>query len=235
MEIVSRKSALELGLPTYFTGKPCKNGLIAPRTARWAKCQCLKCKADDSKSSIRYYQQNTAKCQARNKRQYEKDQEARKEYAKQQHWANKDRANEYSRAYYRENSDRIKKLAREYTAANRASCAEKSRIRSAEHYRNNPDKYLDAFHRRRAAKLRAIPSWYGELDDFVMREAHELCRTRRLATGTPWHVDHAVPLQGIEASGLHCAHNIQVIPSRLNIAKGNRLIYVNPFEWLQQA
>jgi hypothetical protein len=41
MEIVSRKTAKELGLTHYFTGKPCGDGHIAPRAVHsTACCQC---------------------------------------------------------------------------------------------------------------------------------------------------------------------------------------------------
>lgn len=39
-ELVSRKTALELGLKFYFTGKPCKHGHIAER---WTDGHCVVC------------------------------------------------------------------------------------------------------------------------------------------------------------------------------------------------
>lgn len=90
---------------------------------------------------------------------------------------------------------------------------------------------LAAVHKRNAAKLNATPGWYGELDEFVTREAADLCRLRELATGVAWQVDHMVPLQAREACGLHCAANLQVIPARMNISKKNRMIFTEPFEW----
>ena len=42
-EIITRKEAIGLGLPYYFTGKPCKNGHIAKRRVTHKGCfECRK-------------------------------------------------------------------------------------------------------------------------------------------------------------------------------------------------
>ena len=105
--------------------------------------------------------------------------------------------------------------------------------RSKEWRQNNPDKYREIKQKRRAARFNATPPWYGELDEFVLMQAHELCQLRRNATGIDWNIDHMIPLQAKNVCGLHVWNNFQVIPARLNSAKCNKLIYTNPHEWIR--
>lgn len=43
METITRKEALEQGLPRYFTGKPCKHGHVCERIVRnWGCVECNK-------------------------------------------------------------------------------------------------------------------------------------------------------------------------------------------------
>lgn len=75
--------------------------------------------------------------------------------------------------------------------------------------------------------------WFGEFDDFVIKEAFILAKLRGKTTGIEWDVDHMIPLQAKSASGLHCAFNIQVIPSTLNRKKSNQMIFTEPGEWIK--
>ena len=86
----------------------------------------------------------------------------------------------------------------------------------------NMDKKLASMSKRRAAKISAIPKWFGELDELAFAEAHDLCKLRQLATGFKWHVDHVIPLISEKVCGLHTYSNISVIPAKLNLSKGNR-------------
>ena len=50
----------------------------------------------------------------------------------------------------------------------------------------------------------------------------DLAVKRSIMTGIKWHVDHIIPLQGKLVSGLHTVENLQVIPAKINMRKGNR-------------
>lgn len=79
---------------------------------------------------------------------------------------------------------------------------------------------------------RSTASWFGEFDELVMIEARDLCARRAAVTGTPWEIDHMVPMKGRNACGLHIGTNVQVIPKAVNLWKGQRELLMRAGEWL---
>lgn len=73
----------------------------------------------------------------------------------------------------------------------------------------------------------------GEWDDFVRKEAKDLCKVRLVETKMAWDPDHMIPLRAKTVSGLDCGDNIQVIPAILNRKKKNLLLYTQRNEWLK--
>jgi hypothetical protein len=129
---------------------------------------------------------------------------------------------------YQRNREKRLKMARDWVVKNRDR---RNAAKRARHLSNPAPKVMESA-KRRARKLNATPSWYGELDDFVMLEAAELCRLRAAATGSAWQVDHMIPLQAREACGLHWAMNLQVVPAAINAAKMNRMVLIAPGAWI---
>lgn len=85
MDIISRKTAKEKGLTTYFTGKPCKHGHVDKRIT--ASGYCMECN-----------------------RQYKKTEFSKQEYRKY-HNAHKDKVNARQRNWYGEvASSKLKEL-----------------------------------------------------------------------------------------------------------------------------
>lgn len=66
----------------------------------------------------------------------------------------------------------------------------------------------------RARKLKATPVW---ADRGKIRKIYETCPEG-------WHVDHIIPLQGENVCGLHVHENLQHLPARDNMSKGNKLL-----------
>lgn len=137
---------------------------------------------------------------------------------------------EYDRAYREQNAERIRaRRAEACPLANRARVlawqkanAERVNAKNAAWCAANPASCRAKRDRRRSAQLQRIPPWFGELDELVLLEAHDLGRRRREITGFAWDVDHTIPLRGERVSGLHVWNNVQVIPARLNRSKHNR-------------
>ena len=74
-------------------------------------------------------------------------------------------------------------------------------------------------HKRRLQEKQRM---MNELDEFVFEQCASLTVDREEATGFKWHVDHIVPLNHKNASGLHVYSNFQVTPASWNVRKGNR-------------
>ncbi len=58
----------------------------------------------------------------------------------------------------------------------------------------------------------------------MIKLAYTTAQERTEKYGILFHVDHIVPLNGENVSGLHCPDNLQVIPWYENLAKGNSFI-----------
>lgn len=203
MQILTRAQARAAGAVRYFTGKPCVHGHVAERFTSVGTCCAC---------SRKRYAEWRAAGKASNWRK------ANRERILAQQQAYRDAAAEQRAAHMRSHYavNREEKLAyqKRYLLENRAAVYAR-------------------LHKRRARKLCATPPWFGELDDFVLLEAAQLCTDRQRATGVAWHIDHMVPLQARRACGLHYYGNIQVIPSTLNVRKGNKLIMMEPGAWIR--
>ena len=72
----------------------------------------------------------------------------------------------------------------------------------------------------RTAKADRMPDWLNVGHLFEMECVYTYCSALR-SVGLDYHVDHAVPLRGESVSGLHVPWNLQVLPGRENMSKGN--------------
>lgn len=150
------------------------------------------------------------------------------------YWAaNRDNLNERQRESYA--SDVYKSRERQRVYYHRNIERKRANARSVQRalYIAYPERFKSAARIANLRKKRAIPAWFGELDAFVWKEAISLASLRRERTGILWHVDHMIPLQAKEASGLHTWNNCQVIPAELNRSKSNKMILTEPEEWMR--
>lgn len=208
LHLISRPKAKELVLRYHFTGSTCINGNIDARYTANGGCMCNPCA------------------------QKRKDTAA---IAEKRNWDTKlARAARYRNKNREEIAGRMRKYSREnahiradYVQRNRCVISEKAK----KYRRENRALFNAHTAKRKAERIKRTPPWYGHLDDFVMKEAADLCVAREKSTGVIWHMDHAIPLRAVTASGLHCAKNIQVIPGYVNKMKKNRMMATEPYEW----
>jgi hypothetical protein len=123
-------------------------------------------------------------------------------------------------------SNKYKQENKETVSINRIARYRKNSVIEIEKVRAwqklNSDKVNANQARRRAAKLQAMPRWLTAEDKTKIVEFYKLAKKLEQETGVKYHVDHIVPLQGINICGLHVPWNLQVIPAYDNISKSNK-------------
>ncbi len=78
--------------------------------------------------------------------------------------------------------------------------------------------------KRYAKKLKATPPWLTEEHFDLMKMEYEKAHYLTEVTGVKWEVDHIIPLQGQNISGLHVPWNLRVITKEENVRKNNKVI-----------
>ena len=195
MQVVRRKDALAQGLTRYFTGKACSKGHVAERwTADWT---CVVCKSASFAAYRRDHQPRLT-----NARKAWATRNPEKSSAIERRRYEKSRAAILSRAakWHREHPERVSVHKKGWKTRHPELTAK------------------DRAHRRAAELLRA-PAW---ADRNAIRAIYARARRITLQSGIPHHVDHIIPLLGRRVSGLHCASNLQILPSTENLKKGNK-------------
>jgi hypothetical protein len=78
------------------------------------------------------------------------------------------------------------------------------------------------YQQKRAAQKLGMPVWLSELDELAFEEAKALAEARTAITGFAWSIDHIVPMNHRQATGLHNGFNLNVAPAVWNSSKANR-------------
>jgi hypothetical protein len=118
-----------------------------------------------------------------------------------------DKKKDADKNYYLNNADRIKGAVKVYAKENKDSLRPKHLARTV---------------KRRVEKLNRTPKWLTDSDFKQIKCMYELSDRLSSCLGIRFHVDHIIPLQGREVSGLHTPNNLQVIPAIINLQKGNK-------------
>ena len=130
---------------------------------------------------------------------------------------NQDKVKARWQDYYKDNSEVVKARAKKWAEAN----PDKMKAFAKKFRKNNPDKINAKTAKHRAKRLNATPAWLTPEQLSEIQQYYWLAKDLQSVTGEPYHVDHIVPLQGENVSGLHVPWNLQVLPQDINLSKGN--------------
>lgn len=182
-----------------------------------SKPLCEFSKNKNTKDGLQFYCKLCCKSTTKAYRENNKE----KYYATAKRWAreNPERVREAKKKRYQEDRERILKQKKTYYEENKSAILEYKR----EYGRNNRGKRNAIEAKRHAEKLKRTPDWLSKEHLAEIEQFYWLARDLYYVTGERYHVDHIIPLQGENVSGLHVPWNLQVLPADLNIAKGNKL------------
>lgn len=110
----------------------------------------------------------------------------------------------------------------EYMAEYASNNKEKIKEIAARWVQNNKGKVNSFTAARHTAKMKRQPTWLSKEQKQYIRCLYQLSAMRSRESDIKWHVDHVVPLQGENVSGLHVPWNLKVIPAADNIKKTNK-------------
>jgi hypothetical protein len=152
------------------------------------------CKECAKKKQAVYREANREKVRACDKAW--RDANPEKNRAKLKAWreANPEKCQGYVLAWQKANPEKYRDLRRNWERANREKC----RARCA---------------KRRADRIKATPAW---ADLKKIEEIYKDCPPGH-------HIDHIFPLNSPIMCGLHVESNLQYLPAKENISKGNRV------------
>ena len=173
---------------------------------------------DKKASDKKYYEANKEKLKAKMKAYYEANKEKIKADSRTWQEANKENRKAYLKAYNEANRERMNAEKKAWAKANK----EKRKAIQKTWRESNKEKVNVWTANRRAAKLNRTPSWLTEEDLGKIKEFYKEAQKRKEETGEEWHVDHIIPLQGENISGLHVPDNLQILRATENKRKHNR-------------
>lgn len=145
-----------------------------------------------------------------------RDKENQKRIAKEWYERNKELTKGRARQWALNNPEKVSEKNIKYKAKNKEKVTEYNK----QWWSENKDKRAAYEGKRRAMQLQRTPIW--DPDAHLIVAKYQLAAMLSQASGIPHHVDHIIPLQGKNVSGLHVFSNLRVIPGEENVKKSNK-------------
>ena len=139
----------------------------------------------------------------------------------------------YKKTYYSKNKEEVKSKVKEYYLNNRDLCKERMQTYyennksyfqeyKAKYYEKNKAHYVAYSTFRKSRVKKATPDWLSDDDRLRIAHMYKLRELKSFVEGEEYHVDHIVPLRGENVCGLHVPWNLQLLPAKENLSKGNK-------------
>jgi len=198
---ISLNEARRLNLKKYYTGNPCKNGHICERYT--SDRQCKECKKES------YNNYKLTKSYKSWKKEYKKGDAYKKSKAicdKKYALKNKEKVRAYKIKY--KDTEKSKEANARYLKGTTYNSPEATEKRRASKRASQA--------KRRVCVNSSLSAYYQEEILKIYLKAQKM--------GAGYHVDHIIPINGKNVTGLHVPWNLQIISSTENIKKSNKIL-----------
>jgi hypothetical protein len=176
--------------------------------------RCSACRSDYLKQ---YYKENK-NALLKNMQQYREDNPSKIKDGQSKYYETyKSKVLARNSEWRKNNVDKVHKSNKDKYERNKSVI----KVKQKQYRADNPEVFKAAHAKRKATKLQQTPPWYSHADAVAVY--------KELKPG--YHVDHIVPLQGKNVSGLHWHHNLQVLPATENMSKSNKF---NPDTYIHE-
>ena len=152
----------------------------------------------------------------------DKNPEKYRSYKEKTRAKNPERTKETEQKWRKDNPEKAKAAAKRWHEANPNKNGEYVKIWR----KNNPGRHSAAVSKRKAAQLKRTPPWLSKEQANEITNMYETAHELRWLSEVPLHVDHIIPLNGKNVSGLHVPWNLQILPASLNMSKRNKFDYL---------
>lgn len=143
-----------------------------------------------------------------------------KEYVATYYIENSVKIKANSLEWQRFNTEKRKNITGKYYKSNSAECIS----RTLKWRRVNPAKCKAIKAKYRACKILATPTWLTKSQFSEIEQFYQNATSKTKMTGVVHNVDHIVPLQGKNVSGLHVPWNLQILSASENCKKSNKVM-----------
>lgn len=212
--------------------KPLKQFGKSKRNKDGYKCQCKDCARLKQKD---YYKRNKEEINIKSKANYRNNIDYYTNYGKERYIENKEEAKIYGAKYYKNHKEEKAQKAKVYRKKNKETISKRQKQYRTENKekvteynrgwrKRNPDKAALANSHRTFYLKRAVPSWYDDEEEKLVKEIYLKRDELNDKLGTNFEVDHIIPINPKDKSvcGLHCWANLQLLDGEMNYQKNDQ-------------